>query len=169
MSISADSTLRLKSIHDFPPAYARYRFYHLFDGPDDPVGKKAFLLYPFDKALKQLEWKVNHMGEWRGEDFFILDGFETVGYLQWFASQKASEQPLIELGFFIRKESRGKGLGTWAIQALEEKVWAHESHVTLCPVSSNFQAIKLYKRLGYKIEKNPLAESKGFVFMTKDL
>jgi ribosomal protein S18 acetylase RimI-like enzyme len=51
----------------------------------------------------------------------------------------------------VAPEQRGKGIGTRLVEFAEERIFRDSPNVFICASSFNYEARKLYERLGYKL------------------
>lgn len=51
----------------------------------------------------------------------------------------------------VAPEQRGKGIGTSLVQFAEERIFRDSPNVFICASSFNYEARKLYERLGYRL------------------
>ena len=104
---------------------------------------------------KQEKWFKNYKKDKNKKFFTICDGLKPIGFMGLSNISKANKNAdvFIAIG---DDDYRGKGVGRFAMEYLIEygfkKLKLHK--INLGVVKENLPAVKLYKKLGFKIEGN---------------
>lgn len=161
------------SRHSFDYNMAVFRQLFDYNTPslkDDYESIFNFLTTTYEESELQFDYKVNNLKTIDELIFYIVDNSnEVIGYCCIFPNRWTIDPKEYELGIFIKKEDRGKGIGSLAINLLEDFVKTNLSprKIVLSPRIENEKAMKLYQKLNYDYEPNSYALSYGFICMSK--
>jgi len=133
-------------------------------------------LYPFAEPLYEREKEEEY------ELQYISNMYHLIGYGMWMVFDKESGRLIgragienheegLELGYLIRKEFRGKGLGQRVCETIlsyvKEELSFSEIHCMIH--ENNYASIRLAEKLGFKCEKSIKNAEKSMVCYTKSL
>ena len=112
------------------------------------MAEELILRYEDPNAIdlsKALTWTRRKITEQIEKYEQILADGETVGYFHWVDHGTHYELD----DFYILPQHRGKGIGTAALQVRLENI---NKPVTLYVFTQNLPAIRLYERLGFRLQ-----------------
>lgn len=148
MTKTQDVSIRMVRVEDANATYSIAK-----EGIED--GKGISVVEEFNKDItKEEEWIRTYLENPSKGMIFVVDHQgEVGGFINCDIGNKFKTKHTASFGVSVRREYRGKGLGTTLILHLLK--WCQSNHIeklSLEVIGENTGAIRLYKNLGFKVE-----------------